>query len=83
MRLACSDCDRNDYDGITEAELEALKHTWEGIVRVQSYAQSLRTIPPEEASDAPGQSVLDWYTHIGCCPECQTAQDTNWKERHL
>lgn len=74
MRLACESCDRDDYDGITPAELKALLPTWGEIAQVQSYKESLRTITPEEASDKLGESVLDWYTHIGQCPECQRAE---------
>jgi hypothetical protein len=31
IRLGCLYCDRSDYDGITDLELELLKETWEDI----------------------------------------------------
>ena len=64
IRLGCSTCDREDYDGV-----HLLPGGWEGIYEVQSLRDSLSVYDDDE--DAPrGYSSLDWYTHMGTCPEC-------------
>jgi hypothetical protein len=74
IRLACDECDRDDMDGITYAELLAAKKAgWKGVIRVQTYAQSLKTYD-HPADEPPGYSILDWMTHIGDCPECEAAK---------
>ena len=65
IRLACSECDRGDFDGIDE-----LPTDWTDITEVQSLKESLR----EVAFDDPSRSPLDWHTHIGTCPECQSKE---------
>ncbi len=63
IRLACSECDRDDFDMI-----ETLPD-WECIQEVQSYEEATKTYDnPEDEPE--GFCVLDWYTHIGLCPEC-------------
>ena len=63
IRLACSECDRDDFDGIDE-----LPKDWNDITDVQSLKESRR----EVAFDDQSRSPLDWHTHIGTCPECQS-----------
>lgn len=61
IRLACMFCDRNDYDGVS-----ALPPDWFSVDEVQTYEESLR-----EAELSDTERILDWYTHLGVCPECQ------------
>ena len=69
IRLACDTCDREDKDGISEAELADLATKgWSGITFMQSHEQSIQTFDPEDAP--PGFDVTAWYTHVGTCPEC-------------
>jgi hypothetical protein len=70
IRLACVDCDRSDKDGITADELsECVRLGWAGVRRYQSYEDSVRAYD-DPAEAPPGYSVLDWFTHLGTCPEC-------------
>ena len=62
IRLACSECDRDDFDGIDELPID-----WTDITEVQSLKESLR----EVALDDQSRSPLDWHTHVGTCAECQ------------
>ncbi len=70
IRLACIQCDREDFDHITSQQLrQAIKNGWKEVERVQSYQQACRTY--ENTSQEPaGFSVFEWWTHLGCCPEC-------------
>lgn len=70
VRLACDNCDRDDKDMITREKLKKCeKDGWQGIGRVQTYTQSCKTY--DNPADAPpGYSILDWWTHMGTCPEC-------------
>jgi len=74
IRLACRCCDRQDFDGITAAELrKAIKDGWQDVSREQSYRESCKTY--DDTSKAPpGFSPLDWFTHLGTCPDCAKAQ---------
>lgn len=74
IRLACSACNRDDMDGVMEEDLEAAKVAgWRSVIEVQSYEDSIKTYEDEE-DPPPGYSVLDWYTHIGLCPECSALE---------
>ena len=64
IRLACMFCDRNDYDGVN-----ALPPDWFSVDEVRTYEESLR-----EAELIDPERVLDWYTHLGVCPECQQVE---------
>lgn len=68
VRLTCYECDIA-YDFITEEELAELKKTWGHISEVQSFEKACKTYDKRE-DEPPGYSVLDWYTHLGVCPEC-------------
>ena len=61
IRLACLHCDRDDCDGIQEIPAD-----WLDVFEFQSDESSLDEIPVDDQS----RSSLDWYTHIGICPEC-------------
>ena len=63
IRLGCLFCDRDDFDGV-----EQLPTDWYAVDEVQSYEQSYAEAV--EKSD----SVFDWQTHIGVCPDCETDQ---------
>jgi hypothetical protein len=71
IRLACSNCDRSDRDGITETELEACRaEGWTEIEFTQTYEQAVITY--ENPADAPaGHDATAWYTHLGLCPDCR------------
>jgi hypothetical protein len=70
IRLGCRRYDRDDFDSITAAELRnAVKNGWTDVGRVQTYAQSCK-IYGNPAEAPPGYSPLDWWTHLGYCPEC-------------
>lgn len=65
IRLACMFCDRNDFDGVS-----ALPSDWFAVDEVQTYEESIREADLSDTT----VSVLDWYTHLGVCPECQEAE---------
>jgi hypothetical protein len=75
IRLACSNCDRSDRDGITDAQLAAcVAEGWTGIDVVQTYEQSVASY--DNPADAPaGHDVTAWYTHLGLCPDCRAEGD--------
>lgn len=64
IRLGCYSCDRSDFDGVDE-----LPSDWEDIIPVQSWEES---ICPVETDSEEGRSALDWQTHLGTCPDCQS-----------
>jgi hypothetical protein len=65
IRLACMNCDRNDFDGITEQQLaEAIEHGWQDVTEEQSYENSIKERPSGD------DRMLDWWTHLGWCPDC-------------
>jgi hypothetical protein len=71
VRLACSECDRQDKDGITPEELDAcLAEGWTDINEVQTYEQSITTYEIPEYAPS-GFEITAWHTHLGLCPDCQ------------
>jgi hypothetical protein len=78
IRLGCYECNQEAYDGITADELRKLRSKaggWKEVVRVQTYAQSIKTY--DDPKDAPsGYSVLDWETHKGVCQDCVKERET-------
>ena len=65
VRLGCYDCDRSDFEFITREQLAAaIAAGWEGVVEIQSFAESIDEDPPHGTS-------LDWETHRGTCPDCR------------
>ena len=70
IRLACMACDRSDFDGITSRELKkAIANGWTAVERYQTYPESCRTYD-DPTKAPPGYSSLDWWTHLGWCPDC-------------
>jgi hypothetical protein len=65
IRLACTECDREDYDCVDE-----IPPDWVDVHEVQSFEESCREIDPSDSK----ASVLEWYTHLGCCPECRAIE---------
>lgn len=79
VRLACCDCLRDDYDGITEAELEECRQTWVEVREVQSWHDSVTIWTAEQRQEQADRDdpryELDWQTHEGLCPACQDSDD--------
>jgi hypothetical protein len=65
IRLACTECEREDYDGV-----DNIPPDWVDVYEVQSYEESCREIDPSDSK----KSVIEWYTHLGCCPECRAIE---------
>ena len=66
IRLACCECDRDDFDGVDE-----LPTDWSDITEEQSLQDALA----EVSTGDPRKSIFEWHTHLGLCPECQTFDD--------
>jgi hypothetical protein len=67
-------CDRQDFDGITADELaKAIQQGWTEVDEVQTYAESCKTYSADEAPK--GHSALDWWTHLGWCPDCRAEEE--------
>ena len=65
IRLGCTNCDRTDFDLISE-----LPKDWLNLQEVQTYEESVRVVDPADLSG----SALDWHTHLGLCPDCSKHQ---------
>jgi hypothetical protein len=61
IRLACTECEREDFDGVNE-----IPPDWRDVREIQSYEESCREVDPSDCK----RSVFEWYTHLGICPEC-------------
>lgn len=66
IRLACRHCDTKEYDLVDEIPAD-----WDDIEEVQSLSASLEEVPSGDDS----RSVLEWYTHLGICPECRASEE--------
>jgi hypothetical protein len=64
-RLGCVHCDRDDGDFITQ-----LPEDWFFIEKV---SRRKTVFLPEKTVDR-GESVFDWQTHLGVCPDCFAEQ---------
>jgi len=62
IRLACRRCDRDDHDMIAKIPAD-----WSDVERVQTYRESIADVAPGDIE----HSILDWFTHVGCCPACR------------
>ena len=70
IRLACQECDRSDFDGITQRQLrQAIRNGWTEVQRVQSCRQACKTYSSTEYAPL-GYSRFEWWTHLGHCPDC-------------
>lgn len=75
-RLGCCRCYRDDFDNLTRAEFRrAIASGWRDVSREQTYAQACKTYD-NPADEPPGYSVLDWWTHLGMCPDCAAEGDS-------
>ena len=73
IRLACMECDRSDFDGITLPQLrEAIRNGWKEVEREQTYRQACKTYSSKERARR-DYSVFEWWTHLGRCPDCAEA----------
>lgn len=63
IRLACRMCDRDDFDQVAAVPL-----SWFDVQEVQTYEAALQRVDPNHPAES--VSVLDWFTHLGVCPEC-------------
>jgi len=62
IRLACLYCDTDECDGVAE-----IPPDWSDVDEVQTYAASREEVP----IDDPTRSPMEWYPHLGVCPECR------------
>jgi hypothetical protein len=69
IRLACMGCDRNDYDEITPEQLaKAIQDGWQDVSEEHTFEESCQVY---ELGQTPlGRSIMDWWTHLGWCPDC-------------
>jgi len=75
IRLACMECDRSDFDFITQQQLrEAICAGWQDVKRVQTYRQACKTSDPTKPTPA-GHSAFEWWKHLGWCPDCAAEAD--------
>lgn len=65
IRLACHFCDRDDFDFV-----EKVPPDWFAVEEVQNYEASLQPVTRQ----IEGLSVIDWFTHLGVCPECYESE---------
>ena len=66
IRLACSDCDTEECNGIFE-----IPASWKDVTEVQSSVAAFAEVPAADKT----RSVMQWYTHLGLCPMCQKEGD--------
>lgn len=71
FRLACHQCDRDDFDGV-----DKLPKKWADITKVQSLQDSRRQVDDGDKIRSP----LDWYTHVGTCPDCQQEEQEHVRQ---
>lgn len=65
IRLACLNCDTEEYDGISPAVLAALERLgeWKDITEAD--------VPEDDQMGC-------WWTHLGLCPDCVAAYETEY-----
>lgn len=66
IRLGCHFCDA-ELDGIDYIPAE-----WTEVEEIRSFEQAIEPIPDGQDRNKYGDTVVDWETHVGVCPECQT-----------
>ena len=64
IRLGCASCEREDFDGVSQ-----FPAGWTDVTFFQTLAQSLQEIAVDDLERSP----VEWYTHLGVCPECAAA----------
>ena len=65
LRLGCHYCDAA-LDGI-----DCIPPVWSDVEEIRSYEQAIEPIPDGQDRNKYGDTVVDWETHVGVCPECQ------------
>ena len=71
IRLACTQCDREDCDGI-----DRIPEDWKYVDEVQTYEEACAEVAPEDTS----RSATDWWTHLGTCPDCAKEERTSYEQ---
>jgi len=64
IRLECRLCDVQ-YDGIAD-----FPPGWTDTEEVRSFERAIEPVPDGLSFNRYGDSVMDWQTHFGICPEC-------------
>lgn len=65
IRLGCRHCDAA-FDGIDD-----VPPGWSEVEEIRSYERAIEPIPDGQDRNKYGDTVVDWETHVGVCPECQ------------
>jgi len=65
IRLGCHYCDA-ELDGIN-----FVPPGWTEVEEIRSYERAIEPIPEGRDRNKYGDTVVDWETHVGVCPECQ------------
>jgi len=45
---------------------------WTEVEEIRSYERAIEPIPYGQDRNKYGDTIVDWETHVGVCPECQT-----------
>ena len=65
IRLGCYYCDA-ELDGI-----DSVPPGWTEVEEIRSYEQAIEPVPDGQARNKYGDTVVDWETHVGVCPDCR------------
>ena len=68
IRLGCHYCDA-ELDGI-----DRVPSGWTEVEEIRSYERAIEPIPDGQDRNKYGDTVVDWETHVGICPDCQRGQ---------
>jgi len=64
IRLGCHYCDVA-LDGI-----DCVPPGWTEVEEIRSYERAIEPVPDGQDRNKYGDTVVDWETHLGVCPEC-------------
>ena len=65
IRLSCHYC------GIELDGINCVPPEWTEVEEIRSYEQAIEPIPDGQDRNKYGDTLVDWETHMGVCPECQ------------
>lgn len=65
IRLGCHYCDAA-LDGIDD-----VPPRWAEVEEIRSYNRAIEPVPDGHDRNKYGDTIVDWETHVGVCPECQ------------
>lgn len=65
IRLECRFCD-TQHD-----EIAGIPPDWISVEKVRSWERATEPVDPFQQYNKYGDTVLDWQTHFGICPECR------------